>query len=96
MRWLLLLLLLLSGCATYQDWTVEDWDVSYKHCQIKLDWQCFTLDVYNYLDLVYDLDFNVPLGVGVCIGERWEAPGSMEWEVNVEKGGLYWEKGERA
>lgn len=27
-----------AGCATYQDWTVEDWDVSYKHCQVKLDW----------------------------------------------------------
>ncbi len=35
---MLIALLLGSGCATYQDWTVEDWDVSYKDCQVKLDW----------------------------------------------------------
>jgi DNA polymerase I-like protein with 3'-5' exonuclease and polymerase domains len=33
--------------------------------------QCFTHDVYTYLEAVYGLDFNVPLGVGIKIGERW-------------------------
>ena len=27
-----------AGCVTPQDWTVEDWDLSYKDCEIKLDW----------------------------------------------------------
>lgn len=57
--------------------------------------QTFTLDVYDYLEKVYDLDFNVPLGVGVCIGERWESPDATEWECNVERDGEYWLKGER-
>lgn len=35
---MLIALLLGSGCATYGDWTITDWDVRYKHCQVKLDW----------------------------------------------------------
>lgn len=31
--------------------------------------QSFTHDVYKFLDVVYGLDFNVPLGVGLKIGE---------------------------
>jgi DNA polymerase I-like protein with 3'-5' exonuclease and polymerase domains len=57
--------------------------------------QTFTLDVYSYLEQVYDLDFDVPLGVGVSIGDRWEAPGSYEIELNVERDGSYWEKGKK-
>lgn len=58
--------------------------------------QCFTMDVYKYLREVYDLDFNVPLGVGVSIGERWNSPDATEWEINVEQDGTYWIKGSRA
>lgn len=57
--------------------------------------QTFTLDVYDYLEKVYDLEFNVPLGVGVSIGERWESPDATEWEANIERDGEYWLKGER-
>lgn len=32
--------------------------------------QSFTTDVYHYLERVYGLDFNVPLGVGLVIGEH--------------------------
>jgi len=31
----------------------------------------FTTCVYYYLKEVYDVDFNVPLGIGVKIGEHW-------------------------
>lgn len=33
--------------------------------------QCFTADVYNYLEKVYKVKFNVPLGVGMKAGEHW-------------------------
>ena len=33
--------------------------------------QSFTKDVYNYLKMVYNIDFNVPLGIGVKIGDHW-------------------------
>lgn len=57
---------------------------------------CFTVDVYEYLRFVYDLDFDVPLGVGSGLAERWEAPGGFERELNVEPDGTYWSKGDRA
>lgn len=37
----------------------------------ELSVQCFTHDVYNYLDKVYNLQFNFPLGTGCKIGEHW-------------------------
>ncbi len=58
--------------------------------------QCFTTDTYSYLERVYGMDFNVPLGVGISIGTRWESPDATEWEANVERDGTYWVKGERA
>ncbi len=58
--------------------------------------QAFTFDVYEYLDKVYGIDFNVPLGVGVTIGDRWASPDAVEIELNVERNGDYWKKGERA
>lgn len=33
--------------------------------------QSFTHDVYRYLDVVYGLQFNVPLGTGYKLGEHW-------------------------
>lgn len=47
--------------------------------------QTFTLDVYNYLDKVYGLDFNVPLGVGVKIGEHWGQ--GKEQQFNIYRDG---------
>lgn len=32
---------------------------------------CFTSDVYHYIDRVYGMDFSVPLGVGIKIGDHW-------------------------
>jgi DNA polymerase I-like protein with 3'-5' exonuclease and polymerase domains len=76
-----------SGTAEIPAGTEELWKA--------LAAQCFSLDVYGYLKEVYELDFNVPLGVGVSIGERWESPDSEEWEINVEQDGEYWVKGDR-
>ncbi len=61
----------------------------------QLSLQTFTLDVYRYLDEVYDVQFNVPLGAGIIIGDRWNSPDSVETEVNVEPDGTYWFKGSR-
>lgn len=58
--------------------------------------QSFTFDVYDYLEKVYAIDFNVPLGCGVTTGSRWSAPDAEEIELNVERNGEYWHKGERA
>lgn len=58
--------------------------------------QSFTFDVYDYLDRVYGIDFNVPLGCGIKTAVRWAAKGGEEVELNVERNGEYWHKGERA
>lgn len=45
--------------------------------------QCFTHRVFNYLETVYDIDFNVPLGVEIKMGSHWgEGKGK---KVDVEK-----------
>jgi hypothetical protein len=77
-----------SGTAEIPEGTEELWQA--------LAAQSFTTDVYHYLKEVYAMDFNVPLGVGVSIGERWNSPDATEWEANVEQDGEYWIKGERA
>jgi DNA polymerase I-like protein with 3'-5' exonuclease and polymerase domains len=46
--------------------------------------QCLTGDVYNYLRDVYKVNFDVPLGVGMVIGEHWGEPLEGEEEVNVQ------------
>jgi len=62
----------------------------------QLSLQTFTLDVYGYLRSVYDIQFDVPLGAGITVGERWASKDGVETEVNVEPDGTYWFKGERA
>lgn len=57
--------------------------------------QSFTTDVYRYLDAVYGVQFNVPLGAGIIVGDRWNSPDSVETEINVEPDGTYWFKGSR-
>lgn len=61
----------------------------------QLGFWCFTMDVYEYLEAVYNLDFNVPLGAEVKIGSRWSLADYGEWEINVERDGDAWWKGER-
>lgn len=48
---------------------------------IDLAKQCFTHDVYNYLKRVYGMSFNVPLGVGVKIGQRWGVGDEISYNV---------------
>ena len=57
--------------------------------------QTFTFDVYEYLDQVYHIDFDVPLGVGIKTGSRWSSPDAEEIELNVERDGEWWHKGKR-
>lgn len=38
---------------------------------VQLSKQCFTTDVYAYLERVYGLDFRVPLGVGIKVADHW-------------------------
>ena len=54
---------------------------------------CFTMDCYRFLEELYGIDFNVPLGAGVTIGERWQSPDSVEIEMSVRQDGTYWIKG---
>ena len=46
--------------------------------------QSLTTDVYNYLDKVYDVQFSVPLGVGMLVGTHWGVPLEGEEEQSVE------------
>ena len=39
----------------------------------QLSKQCLTTDVYNFLSEVYNLQFTVPLGVGVKVDKHWGA-----------------------
>lgn len=48
---------------------------------IELAKQSFTLDVYNYLERVYGLDFNVPLGVGIKIGTHWGSGDEQQFNI---------------
>lgn len=43
--------------------------------------QAFTHDVYRYLQQVYGLDFRVPLGIGLKIGEHWGEGKEMQFNV---------------
>jgi DNA polymerase I-like protein with 3'-5' exonuclease and polymerase domains len=61
----------------------------------RLGVQCFTTDVYTYLDNVYGIQFDVPLGAGITIGDRWASPDGTECEINVEPDGSGWFKGSR-
>lgn len=38
---------------------------------IELAKQCFTKDVYNYVEVVYGMDFKIPLGVGIKVADHW-------------------------
>ena len=38
--------------------------------------EAFTTFVYDYLDKIYNIQFNVPLGVGLQIGKFWSQPDS--------------------
>lgn len=38
---------------------------------VELSKQCFTTDVYNYLEKVYGIEFDVPLGIGLKMGSHW-------------------------
>lgn len=50
----------------------------------KLSVQCLTTDVYEYLAKVYDVQFSVPLGVGMVIGKHWGEPLEGEDEIKVQ------------
>jgi DNA polymerase I-like protein with 3'-5' exonuclease and polymerase domains len=43
--------------------------------------QAFTRDVYAYLAAVYDMDFRVPLGVGIKIGTHWGSGEEHQWNI---------------
>lgn len=51
--------------------------------------QSFTHDVYEYLDAVYDMEFDVPLGTGITTGSHWSIGDEESYNVdrqgNVEK-----------
>ena len=49
--------------------------------------QAFTKHVYNYLEKVYGMKFNVPLGVGVTVGEHWGEKQYLDYEINVHRNG---------
>lgn len=46
-----------------------------------LSYQCFTHDTYEYLKRVYDVNFTVPLGVEVKIGDHWGEGKGEAWDV---------------
>ena len=61
----------------------------FKRCGL----QSFTHDVYSYMNSIYGIEIDVPLGAGFKIGGRWNGDITHEDEINVERNGLYWRKG---
>lgn len=51
----------------------------------KLVKQAFTHDVYSYLDRVYDIQFNVPLGCEIVAGEHWSEGEEVKFDVEPPK-----------
>jgi DNA polymerase I-like protein with 3'-5' exonuclease and polymerase domains len=51
--------------------------------------QSFTRDVYEYLRVVYDMEFDVPLGTGITTGSHWSIGDEESYNVdskgNVER-----------
>jgi len=55
--------------------------------------QAFTLDVYEYLEAVYNVKFDfVPLGVGITIGTHWSIGDEESYDVFYD--GTMWKDGE--
>jgi DNA polymerase I-like protein with 3'-5' exonuclease and polymerase domains len=52
----------------------------FEYCAV----QSLTEDVYYYLKEVYDMKFNVPLGVGMVIGKNWGVPLEGEDEIKLQ------------
>lgn len=62
-------------CEVHPDY-LEEWK--------ELAIQAFTMDVYDYLQRVYGIEFNwVPLGVGMSWGTHWSSSDNEEVEMNV-------------
>ena len=53
----------------------------------KLFGNCFTHDVFKYLKKVYDIDFNVPLGIELVWGKHFGDDGQFEYTVDPIKEG---------
>lgn len=51
-----------------------------------LSYQAFTFDTYKYLKEVYNVEFTVPLGVEVKIGEYWSEGEGESWDVEPPTG----------
>lgn len=43
--------------------------------------QCYTTDIYGYLRKVYNMDFDVPLGVGIKIGDHWGTGEEEQYDI---------------
>jgi DNA polymerase I-like protein with 3'-5' exonuclease and polymerase domains len=43
--------------------------------------RCYTADVYTYMSKVYGLDFDLPLGVGIKIGDHWGTGEEQSFDV---------------
>lgn len=49
--------------------------------------EAYTSDVYRYLDTVYDMQFNFPLGIGHKAGEHWAEGEEVKMQVVPPYGG---------
>jgi DNA polymerase I-like protein with 3'-5' exonuclease and polymerase domains len=49
---------------------------------LELSVKAFTEDVYKYLDTVYNIQFNVPLGLGFKAGEHWSEGKEIKVQVD--------------
>lgn len=57
--------------------------------------RAFTLDVYRYLEQVYQITFNVPLGVECKVGEYWSDDSVRSVVLDVDIDGWGWTPGNR-
>jgi DNA polymerase I-like protein with 3'-5' exonuclease and polymerase domains len=75
----------ISLVNTVHDSVIVENNPAYRDVVRELAIQCFTKDVYKYLEKVYGMDFTVPLGVACTFGTHWSE--GEEESYNVWKTG---------
>lgn len=66
---------------TVHDSVISEIEPSYEAEYTSLAKAAFTTDVYRYLALVYGLDFDLPLGVGVSMASHWGEGPENAWDI---------------
>lgn len=66
---------------TVHDSVISEVEPSYHEEYTEHAKSCFTTRVYNYLEIVYGIDFDIPLGLGVTLGTHWSEGEERAYDI---------------